>query len=65
MMDDPHPKGYISTSPAARLDRALYAYEWAQREYPVTEHPDGRWSQYLPAPDAARAAVLAKEASDE
>ncbi|MFE5290425.1 hypothetical protein ACFRAQ_36225 [Nocardia sp. NPDC056611] len=65
MMDDPHPKGYISNSPAARLDRALYAYEWARREYPLENLPDGRWSQMLPKPGLAREAVLAKEARDE
>ncbi|NKY60781.1 hypothetical protein [Nocardia flavorosea] len=65
MMDDPHPKGYISNSPAARLDRALWAYEWARSEFPVTKRPDGRWSQQLPPIGVARSAVLEKEARDE
>lgn len=64
MMSDPHPKGWITESPAARIDRALYAYEWAKREYPVSERPDGGWSQQLPDPDKVKEAVKAKEATE-
>lgn len=65
MMSDPHPKGYISDSPAARLSRALYAYEWAKREYPVEDRPDGSWQQAMPTPGAAAEAVRANEARDD
>lgn len=64
MMDDPHPKGYISGTPASRLGRALYAYEWAKRECPVETEPDGSWSQRMLAPGRAREAVLTKEAAE-
>lgn len=64
MMDDPHPQGWISDSPAARLSRALYAYEWAKREYPLIQMESGRWTQRMPEIGAARAAVMAKEATE-
>jgi hypothetical protein len=65
MMEDPHPKGYICDSPVARLSRALYAYEWAKKEYPVETLPDGAWSQALPMPGKAIEAVKAMELRDE
>jgi len=62
MMNDLHPHGFISDSPAARLSRALIAYEWAVVNFPVTVDADGRTSQYLPGPGQARAFVLEYEA---
>lgn len=64
MMEDPHPKGYLVGTAAARIDRALWAYEWANATYPIRTEADGRWCQRLPRPGEARAAVLAKEAHE-
>jgi len=64
MMEDPHPKGYERRSPYGRLTRALYAYEWAKREFPIEEREDGRRQQTLPTPGLATEAVKAKEARE-
>jgi hypothetical protein len=64
-MEDPHIKGYISGTFVTRLTRALRAYEWAKREYPVHTGPNAQWVQDIPDDDTVRAAVLAMEADDE
>lgn len=61
MMNDPHPKGYLWDSPAARVGRAVYAYEY----FKANKKPSGEpgWFE-IPSEDEVRAVVLAKERDD-
>jgi hypothetical protein len=63
MMNDPHPKGYLWDSPAARVGRAVYAYEYFKANKKPTEGEPGWYD--IPSVDEVRAVVLAKEQADE
>lgn len=57
-LDDPHPP---SSTPASRMLRALYAYEWAKENKHVTQ-VSGFY--VVPSPAQVREAVLARESRD-
>ena len=60
-MDDPDPRGYISGTNAARVRRALWAYEWGKKN----KRDAGDGYAYLFTDREVADAVLAMERESE
>ena len=63
MLEVPHPKGYIWSSPMHRLGRAIYAYEWAKANKREASNMPGYF--IIPSPDEVEAVILEKETNEE
>lgn len=64
LMDDPYPGDALQDGPSRWLQRALYAYEWAKRNYRARD-PESMVYQGLPRPGEARHAVLVHESAEQ